>query len=313
MTGRIRHYTVYGESLRSTIVLPELLERSNGDARWTFETAARLEPMSNPSELGSDLLYADVHARLHEHAAGHRIIVDDTGSFDLSADRRLVRCEERPGAWPDFVRAHLMGRVLATALYLDGLLPLHASAVETRDGVIAFLAPKGFGKSTLALALVTAGARLGTDDTLPIDPLKVPLAWPGVHSLRVHEDALDALDADRPELATREGKRVVTSMPGDRLQRERLPLAAIYLLDPVGPEVVATTREEMPAMLSAIGVVAHVKIGRMLGPAAAAPMLERAAAIVREVPVFRLHAPRDLARLPETAAMILGWHGMPAA
>jgi hypothetical protein len=307
------HYTVYGEGLASSVSFPELPERGSRDARWTFETVADLDAMSDASELGSDLLYADVHARLHQHATGHRIIVDDTGSFDLSADRRHVRCVERPDAWPDFVRAHLMGRVLATSLYLDGLLPLHASAVETRDGVVAFLAPKGFGKSTLALALVTAGARLGTDDTLPIEPLAVPQAWPGVHSIRVHEDALDALDAQHPELETREGKRVVTALPGERLQVTRRPLAAVYLLDPVGPEVVDTTRTAMPPMLAAVGVVAHVKIGRMLGAAAAAPMLERAAAIVRRVPVFRLHAPRDLARLHETAGTIIDWHGVPTA
>ena len=102
MTNPTHAYTVYGECLASSIPFPELPERAPTDARWTFETIPRLAPMRAPRELGADLLYAAVHARLHAHEGGHRIVVDDTGSFDLSADRRHVRCAERPDAWPDF-------------------------------------------------------------------------------------------------------------------------------------------------------------------------------------------------------------------
>ena len=309
MSGTIHRYSVYGDCLASSIPFPELPLSDAKGSRWTFETTPRLAPMDGASELGADRIYGEVFARLYAHANGHRIAVDDTGSFELSRDRTHVTWEERAESWPDFVRAHLVGRVLATALYYDGLLPLHASAVETRDGVIAFLAPKGFGKSTLALALSAGGARLVTDDTLPVEPSAAPQAWPGVHSLRVNDDALAAVGAARPALDTRDGKRIVSELAPHRLMSRHTPLAAIYLLDPVLPEAGAVTRTALPALLAAIGVVAHVKIGRMLGPAAAGPMLERAAVITRTVPVFRLHAPRDLTQLSATATTILGWHG----
>ena len=309
MSGTIHRYSVYGDCLASSVPFPELPASDAKVSRWTFETTPLLAPMVGATELGADRIYGEVFARLHAHAHGHRIVVDDTGSFELSRDRTHVTWEERAESWPDFVRAHLIGRVLATALYFDGLLPLHASAVETGDGVIAFLAPKGFGKSTLALALGASGARLATDDTLPVEPSAAPQAWPGVHSLRVHDDALAAVGAARPALDTREGKRIVSELAPHQLMSHHTPLAAIYLLDPVPPEAGTVTRTALPAMLAAMGVVAHVKIGRMLGPAAAGPMLERAAAITRTVPVFRLHAPRDLALLPATATTILGWHG----
>lgn len=312
MNGTRHHYAVYGACLASAMTFPELRPADSAAPRWTFDTTPALAPMHDARELGADRIYGDVHARLHSHGGGHRIQVDDTGSFDLSADRRRIVWEEREESWPDFVRAHLIGRVLATALYLDGLLPLHASAVETPAGVIAFLAPKGFGKSSLALALNAAAAPLVTDDTLPVELGEPPLAWPGVHSLRVHEDAITALGIAVPTIETREGKRIVSALAPDRLMTARAPLAALYLLDPAAADAVAVTRTPMPAMLAAIGIVAHVKIGRMLGPAAAGPMLERAASITHLVPVFRLHAPRDLARLPETARTILSWHGAPA-
>ena len=321
MSGTSYRYSVYGECLASSVPFPELPTSDAKASRWTFETTPQLAPMVGATELGADRIYGEVFARLYTHAHGHRITVDDTGSFELSRDGTHVTWEERAESWPDFVRAHLVGRVLATALYFDGLLPLHASAVETRDGVVAFLAPKGFGKSTLALALTVAGARLVTDDTLPVEPhagagmqpSAAPLAWPGVHSLRVHDDALAAVGAARPTLDTRDGKRIVSELAPHQLTSRRAPLAAIYLIDPVMPEAGTVTRTALPAMLAAVGVVAHVKIGRMLGPAAAGPMLERAALITRSVPVFRLHAPRDLSQLPATAATLLDWHGSPTA
>jgi hypothetical protein len=311
VTGPLYHYAVYGDVLASVLPFPELDEIPVAPPRWTVNVVSELPTMVDATELGAEPLYADVFARLFTHAGGHRIVVDDTGAFDISPDRCVVTCAPRDGAWPDFVRAHLTGRVFATMLYLDELLPLHSSAVETRDGVVAFLAPKGYGKSTLALALTKAGAHLVSDDTLPVEPAE-GRAWPGVHGLRVRDDSLAAVGVARPGLVTREGKLVVTALGTERAFARPAPLAAIYLLAPVEPDGVGVEREPVPNLVAAIGIVAHVKIGRMLGPTAAAPMLDRAAAIAGRVQVFRLYAPRDLAQLPDVAATILGWHGVPA-
>lgn len=305
-------YAVYGDRLSSSLALPELDEIPSGPARWTVTEVAALPAMTGAIELGDDLIYGDVHARLFAHASGHRVVVEDTGTFDISADRRHVTFAVREGAWPDFVRAHLTGRVFATMLYLDGLLPLHASAVATRDGVIGFLAPKGFGKSTLALALAKAGAQLLSDDTLPVDPSSGK-AWPGVHGLRVRDDAVDAVGVASGAMRTREGKQIITDIGRERVSAKPLDLAALYLIAPVEPDGGRVERATFPAALAAIGIVGHVKIGRMLGAADAPTMLARAAEIVRRVPVFQLHVPRDLAKLPATAATILSWHGAPTA
>ncbi len=334
-------YTVYGECLQSTMPFPELAESTAPEAKWRFETTAQLPAMRDPVDLGADNISADVHARLFRHADGHRISVDDTGTFDMSSDGRLVRWQQREESWPDFVRAHLMGRVLATAMFHDGWLPLHGSAVALRDGVVAFLAPRGFGKTSLALALTQLGARLVTDDTLPVQlpaqlpaqlppqmPVQLPapsagttaplgaapgdiLAWPGVHSMRLRADVGTALGIAAPDLETREGKWLVNDIAADRRAESCLPLRAIYLIDPVAPDTatLAAARTQMPPTFAAVGVVAHVKIGRMLGPSAAAAMLERAAVITRSVPVYRLHAARDLAQLPALASTIADWHG----
>lgn len=300
---------MYGARLRSAIDFPELPPLPEGTVRWQLDLATALPPIHDAVECGVEPLYADVSARLIAHRDGHRVSIDDTGSFDISRDRSRIRFTERPGAWPEFIRAHCLGRVLATAMYLDGWLPLHGSAVAVDGGVIAFLAPKGFGKSSLAFALSVAGARLVTDDTFPVELGARPLAWPGVQHLRLRDDAREGLGAS-PDADTREGKSLVTLTVAQRALDAPAPLVAIYLLHPIvppeaGPPAIRTL---LPEMLATMSLVSHVKVGRMLGAAAAAALLARSSAVARAVPVFRLETARDLEQLPGIARLILSWH-----
>lgn len=305
-------YSVYGACLATTEEFPELRPLASGEPRWTFVTTPRLEAMHDAVELGAELIYGSNHARLFRHAAGYRITVDDTGVFDLSADLRSIRWQHKEDPWPDFVRAHLIGRVLATALFVDGWLPLHGSAVAFPDGVVAFLAPKGFGKSSLAYALTAHGATLVTDDTLAVELGDVPYAWPGVHSLRIRGDSLTAMGEDRRGPQTREGKTLIADLDESRLAHARAPLRALYLLAPVAggtPDVPA--RQQLPTVAAAAAAVGHVKIAGMLGVAASQALLDRCAVVARSVPVYSLAMPRDLAALPGAAARIASWHSTP--
>ena len=308
-------YSVYGSALHSTMEFPELTPITDVPPKWRLATVPSLLPMRDPVALGDELIYGEVHARLFQHRDGHRIVVDDTGSFELEAEGYII-VAPKEGAWPDFVRAHLLGRVLATALFHAGYLPLHGSAVQTREGVVAFLAPKGFGKSSMALAMVQAGGSLVSDDLLPVQPGNPPMALPGIRSLRVHEDAVSAVGVTATSEATREGKVALHQNAGRMAPDTPLPLAAIFVLAPTMEPLLATEppvlRTPFAPVLAAAALVAHVKIGRMLGSGAAAPMLERAASISRMVPVHQLIVTRDLARLPEAAAEVLSWYGGPA-
>jgi hypothetical protein len=309
-SGAPKLYSVYGNCLGTPVEFPELRAVPSGVARWTFRTTARHDAMVDGAELGAEPIYGDVHARLFRHAHGHRITVDDTGVFEIARDGRDISWEDRDGAWPDFVRAHLIGRVLATALFFDGWLPLHGSAVAFPSGVTAFLAPKGFGKSTLALALTAAGAKLVTDDTLPVELTHPPSAWPGVHAVRVRPDAVAAIGMLGAGAVTREGKTLVTDLPATQLSHERAPLSALYFLDPVDPAKAnePVTRVRLPETLATLSVVSHVKAARMLGASSAPTLLDRAATIVRAVPAYQLSVPRDLAGLRAAASRITEWH-----
>lgn len=67
-----------------------------------------------------------------------------------------------------WLEIRLLGTVFAFWLEQRGMPVLHAAAVATPYGAVAFLAASGSGKSTLASAFVGAGYPLLTDDNLAI-------------------------------------------------------------------------------------------------------------------------------------------------
>jgi hypothetical protein len=311
------HYAAYGRALDSAIALPELEAVPAAPPHWRVCLAAGPAPALPPGArtTGAEALYDGVRAALARVEGGWRITVDDTGTFDWDAARRTVTCRRFAHGTDDFLRAHLLGRVLATTLHDDGDVLLHASAVVTAAGAVAFVAPKGWGKSTLALALANAGAPLLTDDTLPVSPGTPPVAWPGLHSLRLHDDAVAALGAAATDVARDDGKRLARPAARVPLAREPVPLAALHLLLPAaaidGGAVAA--RVPLAPTQALAGVLGNARSGEMLGADGQPELLRRVAALARAVPVAGLVVARDLARMPEVAALVLGWHGGPPA
>jgi hypothetical protein len=308
------HYRAFGRSLSSTIEFPELAMSASTVPHWTFEVVSPGGVSTGGRLLGEEPLYKGVGARLYEHALGHRVEVDDTGSYDITAGGSNIRWLPRADPWWDFGRGHLLGRVLATAMHFAGLLVLHGSAVRTRDGVVAFLGLKGAGKSSLALALVASGARHATDDTLPIAlGADTATVWPGIHSVRLHPDMLERPDLrGTPVLgAGRDGKHATAPLNEARVMTEPAPLRAIYLLHPA----VSNHRDRLvdgaalDPLRSTASLAAFAKVGRMIGAGEAKTLLDRAGEVARLVPVESLLVHRDLDRLPEVAAEILSWHG----
>jgi hypothetical protein len=89
--------------------------------------------------------------------------------FLLSSDLRELRCSpSRPSeaGW----RRFLLDTVLWSASLLSGVELMHASAVQSGAGVMAFAAYSGGGKTSLARELIRRGASLFTDDILALPP-----------------------------------------------------------------------------------------------------------------------------------------------
>ncbi len=349
-------YQLFGRCLESDLPFPELTPVVE-PADWVLSTvfSDRAEPPAGSVYLGDDSVQGDIRVRLFQTPAGFWLDFDDSGCFEVTDDGHAI-CWYRPSTGYGEVnvdaaaRIDVQGRVLALALHAEGRLCLHGSGVCTDGAALGFLAPKFHGKSTLALALVSAGARLITDDTLVVEPSATPLALPGVHAMRLWDDSARLLLNDRSSASSGaqlgripdavlgstilsnpdstvddsmgaifadHDKLCLRDIPAARRMQEPAPLAAIYLLAPL----LATANQKQPAasrtLLSptsaALALVGHGKLTPLLGRTHAAVALHRAIDIARVVPVYTLSIVRDFARLDEVVEQLLAWHGDPVA
>jgi hypothetical protein len=306
-------YRAYGQILASDFPFPELRATDPGLPAWSVRDGGVLDRRDTTTAvvLGSEPLYGNYTATLFQVPTGLRVVVDGTGEFDLSADGRTITAYRYPAGSADFLRAHLLGRVMATGFHTEGHLVLHGSAVSYPVGAIAILAPKHTGKTTLALTLTRAGARLMSDDTLPVRMGEEPLVLPGIHSMRLQEDSARHFVGGLPSEARPDGKYVFNDLAEEQLEHGIRPLKAVYLL--VAAERIAeggpVARRQLMPPAAAAALVGMGKIPLMLGGAQGAELLRRAVQVVSRVPVYHLMVVRDMAALPEVARQMAAWHG----
>jgi hypothetical protein len=157
MTKIAGRYLFGGVTFVSEIALPELPQIQ--------QHIATLHPVDIrlgevPSHLsGAAELDPDCFATSEQYL----LRIPGLASYLVSNGRDIVVCPE-PGALSLNVRAYLLGTLFAVLCQQRGLLPLHASAVSSGQGVVAFLARSGQGKSSLAAHLGQRGFPVVADD-----------------------------------------------------------------------------------------------------------------------------------------------------
>ena len=152
------------------------------------------------------------------------------------------------------VRSYLMGNLFAVLCHQRGLLPLHASAIATRRGAVAFLGASGAGKSSIAAFLARRGHRILADDICLVDPAAprdrrvMPMApW-----LKLWSATLDAMGEsseglprifsddekyryvlEQPEAPTSLAELILLERAEDRTEAENQTEASFEALPPV--------------------------------------------------------------------------------
>lgn len=308
-------YRIFGGVLVSEIPLPDLSELPHeclATPDWRFARATDAGPADGAPTadlLGSERVMDGVRVRLFRTRGGYRLDYDDTGCYEILSQGRDIRWHAAE-ADLDAVRTDLTGRVLACALHAAGVLTLHASAVAFGDRAVAFLGPKGVGKSTLALAAAAAGAGVLSDDTLPVrsEGGRV-LARPGVPQLLVHHDTSGTLLESEGERGGSEpGKRNAPHLGRGRFEVRALPLAAIYALAPAdsdaGPQ---HDRTRLSPRDAAVVLTAGAKLGALLGGSERGVVLDYVAGVASAVPVYTLAVPRSLDLLASVVEDLEGW------
>lgn len=124
------------------------------------------------------------------------------------------------------------GSVYAAVASLNGLLPIHASAVAFEGRVYAFTGPSGAGKSTLVAALGQRGLAMFCDDTLVLDlsdPAQI-ICLPGHKRLKLTQHALALTGLVPQEKVGAMIDKYYASPPAGEV-REPLPLKQLIFLE----------------------------------------------------------------------------------
>lgn len=197
----------------------------------------------------------------------------------------------------------LNGSVYSAIASLNGLLPIHASAVAFDGRVFAFTGPGGAGKSTLVAALGDRGFPMFCDDTLVLDlsdPDRIA-CLPGHKRLKLTPHALELTGAAPVEKVSRTVDKFYARPPAGDVG-VALPLSALLFLED-GPE---------PALRPIVGAERFMRMQDEHQTAhlfAAARKFDRAdhfahlSRLARQIPMIRLIRPRDASRFAAGISM----------
>ena len=162
--------------------------------------------------------------------------MQESARYLVTKGREIV-VDPDASALPLDVRAYLLGAIFVVLCQQRGLLPLHASAVAGKSGVVAFLARSGQGKSTLAAHLAQRGFRVLADDVCLIDATQpAAMVIPTAPWLKLWRNSLENLGGQAKGL-----ERVFSDD-----DKYRLPLVPLFEPEPIRKLVFLEDNEVVP-------------------------------------------------------------------
>lgn len=227
------------------------------------------------------------------------------GRYAVTAGHEITVTPGQDVAASD-LRLFLLGSAWGAVSYQRGWFPLHASVVRLDNGAVAFCAPSGGGKSSLAAWLGKLGYPLLSDDLCRLDVTPAQI-WPTMTRLKLWRDALVALEwQHQPRI--RDQRRVDKfHLPAPAGQEsawaatQPVPLRAIYQL--TWGELAIRPLHGLQAVRAVLTAATYrPEFVDLLGQTAA--YWQQAITLVSQVPVFQLQRPRDWDAMPAAAALL---------
>jgi hypothetical protein len=242
--GDMAFYKVSGVTVQSNIPLPELPYADDREGVCAFQLLPVQSPQPAALQWFHRWVLADgtVWLTLAKDRSGYLLRFPDLADFLVSVDGKQVRCYAQPDTPLETIRHLFLDQVIPLLLSQRGKLVLHASAVATPEGAIAFAGMTGMGKSTLTASFAEQGFALLTDDCLLLEERVGELfAIPSYPGLRLWGDVASVLFAHEPsasQVAHYTDKRRLGVNNGSlRFCPDAVALPRIYILTP--PEEVS--------------------------------------------------------------------------
>ncbi len=186
----------------------------------TVRQAAELPPRQAIARRQRGIICAD----------GFRFAWEGEATFDFHAPNRIAYL---PGPdWQGGLPDSFYSTVAALALCWNGMLPIHASAIDWHGQAYLLAGKAGAGKSTLTAELLAHGAALIGDDLTVLAPASGGGfdVLRGRPAMRLHPATAAAVAATSRAAVPQDPRGKLLVRPSARSTASRLPLAGIILL-----------------------------------------------------------------------------------
>jgi hypothetical protein len=234
------------------------------------------------------------------------------GTCHVAPGARRVEIYPEAGADERALGLMLLGQVATFVMFQLGYPSLHASAVVTERGAVAFLGQPGQGKSTMAACFLRHGAPLLTDDVLPLRALHDGIyGVPGPPIMKLWPETAECtlrLSEQLPSLTATVEKKLLTLDHRYLLAQEPARLCGLYMVrrymlaqGQTADVTLATVnpRDALRAVLS------QTMRGEFLHPAEVARLLPVYSRLIAQAPVHVLRFPNGFEHQDQVRARIL--------
>ena len=228
---------------------------------------------------------------------GYLLRFPSCGDFFLSAD--TVKCRPLPHIPEVTVRHILLDQVIPLVLSRRESIVLHASAVLTDHGVIAFAGRSGQGKSTLAASFAQKGCALVSDDCLVLREqhanwIALP-SYPGVRMWPSTAEQLVGKETDTADVAHYTLKRRVSHT--DLLPFAKRP-ALIKRIFFLADETSTVSIQRLAPGRALVSLVEFAYNLDIHDTAFLRRQFEAVGQLTENVPTYSIQYPREFASLP---------------
>jgi hypothetical protein len=310
-------YRICDLVLDSNTVLPELNPEVSFDAECRFELLPAGSPLPDDvdwfhhwtfeeSDGENEKDSAEAWLRLGRIANGYLLRFLSCGDFFVSADTLTIQCRPLPGTPEVTVRHLLLDQVIPLVLSRRERIVLHASAVLTSHGVIAFAGKSGQGKSTLAASLAREGHALVSDDCLVLRAehggwTAIP-SYPGVRLWPTTIGEILREDTRSFDVAHYTVKRRLGETDVLPHATGPAPLRRLFFLADDAGEVYLEKLSPGRAIMSLVAFAHNLDIQ---DAAFLRKQFDTVVRLTEDVPAYAIHYPREFGALPAVQEAIL--------
>ncbi|MBN1143545.1 MAG: hypothetical protein JXA72_03955 [Bacteroidales bacterium] len=129
--------------------------------------------------------------------------------------------------------AYIVGMAFGAIMHQRRLLPLHASTVIYKDKCLMFAGRSGAGKSTIAAALISAGAKLVADDVSVVEfTSEKPAIRPAFPTLKIWADSLQHVGIEATGLTPVQNEELKYYLPIVNYSNQPAAIHQVFILLP---------------------------------------------------------------------------------